>query len=106
MMTHAEFVSACRSGATSFHVDPALAKRHISARLLLPLVRLPLLGAGVALALALIGWMWSGLAMIAAGVLLPWLAVRAAPQLILDEALASEARFAEFIASGLLKFDA
>jgi hypothetical protein len=100
-MTHAEFVAACRAGSLTPQIDPAAAARYLSARLLLPLVRLPLLGIGVAL--ALIGWYLSGLVVIAVGSLLPRLVARSAPHILLDEALAHEARFNEFVANGLLR---
>ncbi len=102
-MTHAEFVAGCRAGTLAPRIDPALAARYISARLMLPLVRLPVLGIGVAM--ALLGWIFSGLALIAIGALLPKLVARSAPQFVIDEALASEARFEEFLASGLLQLE-
>ena len=37
--------------------------------------------------------------------LLPRLVARSAPQILLDEALAHEARFNEFVANGLLRVD-
>jgi hypothetical protein len=45
------------------------------------------------------------LAVIAVGSLLPRLVARSAPQILLDEALAHEARFNEFVANGLLRVD-
>jgi hypothetical protein len=102
-MTHGEFVARCRAGTLRVHVDPALAARHVGSRLLLPLVRLPLLGAGVAL--ALLGWIWSGLAVIATATLLPWLVARTAPQLVLDEALGNPVRYRELLDSGVLRIE-
>ncbi|NBR28733.1 MAG: hypothetical protein EBT83_10040 [Betaproteobacteria bacterium] len=99
-MTHAEFVAGCRAGAVDPRIDTIAAARHLNARLMLPLVRLPVLGTGVAL--ALIGWILTGLAIIALGILLPRLVALSAPQIILDEALASESRFHEFIAAGII----
>jgi hypothetical protein len=101
---HAEFVAACRRGELVPVVEPALAARTLSARLLLPFVRLPVLGAGVAL--ALVGWIVSGIALIALGILLPRLVARIAPQVLLDEALASEARFRQLVESGVLRLPA
>lgn len=100
-MTHAEFVAGCRAGTLKPHIQSALAARYVSARLLLPLIRLPVLGVGVAL--ALLGWIWSGLAIIAVGTILPWLVARTAPRMLLDEALASEARYRELVDCGILK---
>jgi hypothetical protein len=50
-MTHAEFVAAYRESRLRLQVDRDAAARVVSARLMLPLVLLPVLGAGVALAL-------------------------------------------------------
>jgi hypothetical protein len=99
-MTHAEFIAGCRAGTLKPRIEPALAARYFSARLALPMMRLPVLGAGVAL--ALIGWILSGLSVIAFAAILPWLVARAAPNFVLDEALASETRFSEFLANGIL----
>jgi len=99
-MTHAEFVAGCRAGTVDPRLDAPAAARHLNARLMLPLVRLPVLGTGVAL--ALIGWIVTGLSVIALGILLPRLVALSAPQIILDEALASETRFAELVASGII----
>jgi len=51
-------------GAIRIDIDRRVAARFVSRRLLLPLVMLAVLGAGTALALS--GWVWSGLAIIAA----------------------------------------
>ncbi len=99
-MQHADFVAACRSGTFTPTIDRVLAARELSARLLLPFVRLPVLGLGVAL--ALVGWLISGLALIAAGLLLPRLVLHIAPQVLLDEAIASEARYRALIEAGVL----
>ncbi len=57
----------------------------LSARLLLPLLTLPILGIGVAL--ALIGWLWTGLTMIALGFIVPRLIKRSAPHFLLTQML-------------------
>jgi len=64
----------------------------MSARLLLPFFMLPVLGIGVGL--ALLGWIATGLAIIAAGIIVPRLIKRGAPRFILTQALADE-RFYE-----------
>ena len=76
-MTHAEFQQAYAAGRVKVYVEPAAAARYLGARLLLPLFMLPVLGAGVAL--ALLGWIWIGLAVIAAGIIVPRLIKRSAP---------------------------
>ena len=47
-MNHAAFISAYREGRITVEFDPARAGAFLSARLLLPVFMLPLLGAGVA----------------------------------------------------------
>ena len=61
-MTHSDFVTAYRNGEVRVQMDPQAAGRMLSARLLLPFVMMPVIGAGVAL--ALIGWIYTGLMVI------------------------------------------
>lgn len=91
-MDHAAFVDAYRAGTIRVEIDPAGAARYVSHRLLLPLVAMPVLGVGVAL--ALVGWLWTGLAVIAVGVVVPRLIKRTAPRFILAQAL-QDAEFYE-----------
>ena len=84
-MTHAEFVAAYQRGEIRVEIDPRGAARFVSARLLLPFVALPVLGMGVAL--ALIGWIYTGLSIIAIGFVAPRLIKRGAPSFILPHAL-------------------
>jgi hypothetical protein len=102
-MTHAEFVAAFRAGRIRVDIDPAAAGRFLSARLMLPLFMLPVLGAGVAAALA--GWLWSGLAVIAAGILAPRLIKRSAPRFVITQALADAAFYADARDQGLLRIE-
>lgn len=103
-MTHAEFVSAHRMGVLRVRVDPQRASRYVSTRLMLSFVMLPLLGAGVAL--ALIGWVWSGLAVIVLGIVLPRLIKRSAPHFLLTQALQDENLYRELLAAGVLDISA
>ena len=100
-MTHSEFVAAYTSGRIRVDIDPKAAARHVSARLLLPLVAMPVLGIGVAL--ALIGWIFTGLAVIAVGIVAPLLIKRSAPHFILTQALQDAAFYEEVSRSGLLR---
>jgi hypothetical protein len=102
-MTHEAFVAAYRAGALRVHVDRAQAARFLSARLLLPFVMLPVLGVGVAL--ALVGWMWTGLVVIAAGTIAPVFIKRSAPHFVLTHALEDPKFYEDAAASGLLRFD-
>ena len=100
-MTHAEFVAAYRSGAIRVNIDRAAAARFVSARLLLPLITLPVLGIGTALALW--GWIWTGLAVIAIGTVAPILIKRSAPHFVITQALEDAQFYDDASASGLLK---
>ena len=100
-MTHSEFTAAYARGEIKVEIDPKSAARYLSARLLLPLVMLPVLGAGVAL--ALIGWIFTGLAVIAAGIIAPQLIKRGAAHFILTQALQDAAVYEDVTRAGLLR---
>src|SRR5215813_12500657 len=100
-MTHAEFLAAYARGELKVEIDPHGAARFLSARLLLPLVAMPVLGAGVAL--ALIGWIYSGLAVIALGVVIPRLIKRSAPRFLLRDALHDAAVYDELTRANVLR---
>lgn len=103
-MTHAEFVAAHRNGTLRVTFDPQRAARYLSSRLLLPLVMMPLIGAGIALALT--GSVWIGLAVIALGIVLPRLIKRSAPKFLLMQALQDEKLYLELTQAGVIRFDA
>ena len=84
-MSHAEFVELHRAGSIHVHVDAAAAAKYLSRRLLLPLVMLPVLGTGIAL--ALVGWLWTGFAVIGLATIAPLLIKRSAPHFIVTQAL-------------------
>ncbi|MDH3316735.1 MAG: hypothetical protein OER43_13355 [Gammaproteobacteria bacterium] len=84
-MTHAEFVAAHARGKVRVEIDAKAAARFLSARLLLPFIMMPVLGIGVAL--ALIGWFYTGLAVLAVGVAVPRLIKRGAPRFLLQQAI-------------------
>ena len=100
-MTHSEFTAAYARGEIKVEIDPKSAARYLSARLLLPFVMMPVLGAGVALALT--GWIFTGLAVIAAGIIAPQLIKRGAPHFILTRALEDAVFYGEITQSGLLR---
>ena len=100
-MSHNEFVSAYQRAAIRVHIDKTAAARFMSARLLLPLVMLPVLGLGTAMALAYSAWI--GLAIIAFGTLAPIVIKRSAPHFLLTQALSDPAFFDEVAKSGLLE---
>lgn len=100
-MTHAEFVAAYRAGTIRVDIDRTEAARYVSARLLLPLVKLPVLGLGVALALT--GWIWTGLAIIGAATVAPMLIRRSAPHFVMTHALEDAKFYDDVTAGGLLQ---
>lgn len=100
-MSHAAFRDAYAAGRVRLEIDPALAARFVSARLLLPLFMLPVLGIGVGL--ALMGWIITGLATIAAGMIVPRLIKRAAPHFILTQALADDSFYQDAVSEGVLR---
>jgi hypothetical protein len=86
-MTHAEFVAAWREGRLRVEVDRKAAARAVSARLMLPFVLLPMMGAGVAL--ALVGRYLIGAAVFLAAFGLRFAVRRSAAGFVLQRALAS-----------------
>jgi hypothetical protein len=99
-MIHAEFIEAYARSTVRVTIDPKRAARFMSARLLLPFVAMPFIGIGIALALT--GWIWSGLAVIAAGIIGPRLIKRGAPHFILTQALADARFYDEAVSAGVL----
>ena len=100
-MTHGEFTAAYARGEIKVEVDPQVAARFVSARLLLPFVMMPVLGIGIAL--ALVGWFFTGLGVIALGIIAPRLIKRSAPHFILTQALQDPALYEEATKSGLIR---
>ncbi|MDP1536589.1 MAG: hypothetical protein Q8L95_05345 [Burkholderiales bacterium] len=87
-LSHHAFVTAVHNGTITVTFDPQSAARFLSAQLLLPLFMMPVLGLGVAL--ALVGWVWTGLLVIALGIIVPRLLKRGAPRFLLQQALEDE----------------
>jgi len=103
-MTHAEFVAAHGRGELKVEIEPKAAARYLSARLLLPFVAMPVLGIGVAL--ALVGWIATGLSIIAAGIIVPHLIKRNAPHFLLQQALQDAGAYEELMNAGLMRVTA
>jgi len=100
-MTHDEFLAGASRGEFRLEFEPRAAARYLSARLLLPLVALPVLGIGVAL--ALIGWIFTGLSILAIGIILPRLIKRAAPRILYELAVQDPAVYEDLTRSGLMR---
>jgi hypothetical protein len=100
-LNHADFVGAYRRGEIRVEFDPKGAARFLSARLLLPFVMMPVLGIGVAL--ALVGWFFTGLAIIAAGIVMPQLIKRSAPHFLFQQALQDPAVYDELTKANVMR---
>lgn len=84
-MTHEEFVAAYGEGRIVVGIDKVAAARLVSRRLLLPFVLLPLLGLSVALALT--GWLISGIALFIATVAFRYFVRSSSRGFVLSQAL-------------------
>jgi len=99
-MTHADFVRAYREGAVQVSVDRAAAARLMSARLLLPFVLLPLLGLGVALALT--GYLFTGIAVFVAALGVRLLVRKTSQGFVLSRSLQDPAFYEEMVRQRIL----
>lgn len=100
-MTHDEFRATYSAGKAKVDIDPQLAARYVSARLLLPIMVLPVLGLGVAL--ALVGWIYTGLVLLAAGFIVPRLIKRSAPSFVLLQSLQDEDIYVEVTRGNIMR---
>jgi hypothetical protein len=98
-MTHAEFVAAHRQGRVQ--VDRAAAARFISQRLLLPLFLLPILGLAVALALA--GYLLPGTGLFIAAIAFRFLVRASGRGFVLSRALHDAQFYEQARAAGLIQ---
>ena len=102
-MTHEEFIAAYRSGTIRVRVDRQRAAKLVSARLMLPFVLLPLLG--LAVALALTGRLFGGIAVFLLVLALRY-AIRASSQgFVLSRALQNQNFYEEVVGAGVLSVD-
>lgn len=102
-MKHTTFITAYHAGRITVTFDPKRSGQLLSARLLLPLFMLPFLGLGVAL--ALLGWMWTGLGVIAAGIIVPRLVKRSAPHFLMTQILDDSKLYDEVVQSGVMRIE-
>jgi len=102
-MTHEEFVAEFRAGRVRAVVDRRAAARYLSARMLLPLVLLPVFGIGVAL--ALVGhYVWGLVAFVIAFAFRAL--VRGSSQGFVVTRAVSDSRFyEEALAAGLIRIE-
>lgn len=91
-LSHEEFVAGFREGRIKVEVERKGAVRLVSARLLLPLVLLPVLGLAVALAIA--GYLVAGIGIFVAALALRFFIRASSPGFVLSNAL-NDRRFYE-----------
>ncbi len=103
-MTHAEFVAAYQAGRVRVQVDREAAKRFVAGRAMLPLVLLPVLGLGVAL--ALVGYVVAGIAIFLAALLLRYVVRRSSNGFLLWRALQDAGFYQQVVAAGVLRIEA
>ena len=102
-MTHEEFVAAYRQGRLRVQIDREAAARFVAGRAMLPLVLLPILGLGVAL--AMVGYVWSGVAVFLVALLIRFLVKRSSEGFLLWCALRDAEFYRQVLAARVLKID-
>ena len=102
-MTHEEFVTAYQAGRVRVRIDRDAAARFVSGRAMLPLVLLPILGLGVAL--ALVGYLMTGIAVFLAALVLRFVVKRSSDGFLLWRALRDAEFYQQVRAAGVLGFE-
>jgi hypothetical protein len=99
-LTHEEFVAGYHAGRVRVTIDREAAARFVAGRSLLPLVLLPILGLGVALALA--GYFFSGGLIFISALVLRFLVKRSSHGFLLWRALRDAEFYRQAVAAQLL----
>lgn len=99
-MTHQEFVDGYHAGRLRARIDRDAAARFVSGRAMLPLVLLPVLG--LAVALAIVGYMVAGAALFAAALVVRFLVRRSADGFLLWRALRDADFYSQVVAAQVL----
>jgi len=102
-VTHEEFVAAYQAGRVRVRIDRDAAARFVSGRAMLPLVMLPILGLGVAL--ALVGYLMTGIAVFLAALVLRFVVKRSSDGFLLWRALRDAEFYRQVRAAGVLGFE-
>jgi hypothetical protein len=102
-VTHSEFVASYGAGRVTVTFDPKESARFLSARLMLPFFMLPVLGAGVAL--ALVGYIWLGLSVIAVGIIAPRLIKSSAPHFLLTQMMNDAKLYDDCTRAGIMRVE-
>jgi hypothetical protein len=98
---HDEFSAGLPAGRFHVIVNPALAQKYVRHRLFVVGISLPLLGIGAALAIS--GYPWMGLPLVAAGFLLPRVIKSQAPKILLYLAQHDARTYFEAMNFGILE---
>jgi hypothetical protein len=102
-MTHEDFVAAYQARRIRVTIDRSAASRFVSGRAMLPLVLLPVLGLGVAL--ALVGYVITGTIVFLAALLLRFLVRRSSDGFLLSRALQDAEFYRQVIAAQVLQIE-
>jgi hypothetical protein len=102
-VTHEEFVAAYEAGRIRVQVNREAAARFIAGRAMLPLILLPIMGLGVAL--ALVGYVWSGAAIFVAALVLRVLVKRSADGFLIWRALRDADFYQQVTVAGVLRIE-
>lgn len=102
-MTHEEFVAAYQAGRLRVKIDREAAARYVAGRAMLPLVLLPVLGLGVAL--ALVGYIVTGTLVFLAALLVRFLVRRSSDGFLLWRALQDPEFYQQVVAAQVLAFE-
>jgi hypothetical protein len=100
-VAYEDFRSGLPAGRLRVIVDPKLARRFVSQRLLLLVIVTPLIGAGIALALT--GRTWPGALLVIAGVALHRVVGWQAPKILLHLALRDRAVYEQVTQQGVME---
>ena len=100
-MNHQEFVEAYRNGTLDMVMSPQIAAQYLSRRLLLPFFMMPIVGAGIAL--ALIGWLFTGIIIFVIGALIPRMIKRNAVPILIYQALQDPQVYEDLRESGTME---
>jgi hypothetical protein len=102
-LTHEEFVAAYTTGRIRVTIDRAAAARFVSGRAMLPLVLLPILGLGVAL--ALVGYAVSGIAVFLGALVVRYVVRRSSNGFLLWRALQDAEFYRQVRAAEVLRIE-
>lgn len=100
-VAYEEFREGLAAGRFRVVVDPKLARRYVSQRLLLVVLVMPVIGLGIAL--ALLGARWSGALLVAGGVLFHRVVMWQAPHILLHMASRDPKVYAHATQQGLME---